>query len=442
MVKTCFKNILETSTVSLAAGTEDANYPLYRLYDRNIGRPFRPAAAGTLEIKVDQGASNILRVDRVLLPAGHDLGGGSLAVRRSDDDISYLPVVSDSDEFEAPTEQDLLAGGDGAKGGGWNVLNSVCAAALDINISNAGNLTMDTPASPANAWYSSSSGVFVYKEVTGDFDVETRASHNAGRASEGPLLCVRKDGDDFLFVGSVFTTALQAFWRNCVNGSQSSGSAAANHPCLRIRRVGNVFTLYTKASAGGAWVERAQYTRDDFGPTAQVGLGVYDTSASDMLAARFDYMRFKPVDGGFHTKEWEPVAARYWRITLEGAASVPSIPEIFLSSTYEWERNPARPTGALDDEFNVENAATAGGQDRFLVHGPPKRRRSYHMPRCGAAQKGNLLALNAEWAGSRPFWLQDHEGRWIYGKLRAPLALREVAHGAWSFDFDFLEVLP
>jgi hypothetical protein len=41
-----------------------------------------------------------------------------------------------------------------------------------------------------------------------------------------------------------------------------------------------------------------------------------------------------------------------------------------------------------------------------------------------------------------PFWLCDHEGDWIYGRLTSPIKLVEVAFQTYSFDLDFQEVLP
>ncbi|MBI5057008.1 MAG: hypothetical protein HZB61_10380 [Nitrospirae bacterium] len=93
-VKCCFKNLLETSTVILSAGAEDANYPLYRSYDRDIGKVFKAAAAVTIEIKIDQGASGNLACDRLLIPAGHNLSGMTLDMKYSDNDSSYASYVS------------------------------------------------------------------------------------------------------------------------------------------------------------------------------------------------------------------------------------------------------------------------------------------------------------------------------------------------------------
>lgn len=246
MIKTAHGNILETSTVTLSAGAEDPSYPLYRLYDRNIGRPFRAAAAQTVEVKIDQGPSGNLPADRLLIPAGHSLQGMTLDIKHSGDDASY--------------EQ-----------------------------------------------------------------------------------------------------------------------------------------------AAAQWVQ---------------------------------------ADDGLIEKSWVPVTKRYWKFIITAPSSIPGLAELFLTSTQAWERDLARPSGPFEKVFNVENAVTAGGQDRFLVHGEPKRRRTYRVPRSGEGQRRIVEALHDAWQGAMPFWLLEREGNWIYGKLAAPLNLKEEAHGIFSFDFHFLEVLP
>jgi len=245
LIKTCYINILETSNVSLSAGTEDPDYPLYRLYDRDIGKIFSPTQAETIEIKIDQGSSP-LAVDRLLIPAGHNLDGMTLDIKYSDDDINYSPAVS-------------------------------------------------------------------------------------------------------------------------------------------------------------SWV--------------QSGNGIIE-------------------------KNWGSAIHTYWKFIITSPSGIPQISELFLTQTYEWERNPARPAGPFEDRFNVERDETAGGNVRYLVHGDPRKYRYYHVPRCTQAQRANIESLYRAWAGSKPFWLCDHEGNWIYGELLRPIELREEGAGKFSFIFEFLEVLP
>jgi len=245
MLITAHMNILESSVVSLSAGTEDPGFPVYRLHDRNIGRVFKPTAAETIEIKVDQGASGIKAIDRLLIPSDHSLDGLTLDIKHSDDDALYTPAV--------------------------------------------------------------------------------------------------------------------AQW------------------------------------AGAS--------------------GVIDRS-------------------------WAHAAHRYWKFIITTPGSIPGIPELFMSSSYEWPKGPARPAGPLDRMHNVSNELTSSGKDRFLVHGSPKAQRRYRLPRCGESQKDAMLELDDSWAGAKPFWLYDHTGQWIYGKLEAPLDITEVAYQSYSVVFSFLEVLP
>lgn len=245
-IKTCYKNILETGTVSLTAGTADTAYPLYRIYDRNIGRVFKTTSAVTTEVKVDQGASGNLAIDRLLIPSGHNLNGMTLDILYSDNDTDYYPAVTQ-------------------------------------------------------------------------------------------------------------------------------------------------------------WV--------------QSGSGLID-------------------------KAWTSISKRYWRFKITTPASIPQITELFLSPTYEFERGDDRPGGPFDPIFNIERDESFGGQVRFLIKGDPRKQRVYRFEVVKETQKTNMSTLNDAWAGSKPFYLYDHEGIWIFGEMRTPLGLKEIGYQVYSFEFDFLEVLP
>ncbi len=145
--------------------------------------------------------------------------------------------------------------------------------------------------------------------------------------------------------------------------------------------------------------------------------------------------------GGLITKSWVSVAARYWKFIVTSPSSAPEFAELFITATVEWIKNPSRPAGRLDRIFNVAHTSTASGADRFLVHGLPRRRRSYGLPAIGEAQKDALLELNESWAGAKPFWMCDHTGQWMFGRLDSPLEVAEEAHQRYSARFEFLEVI-
>lgn len=132
---------------------------------------------------------------------------------------------------------------------------------------------------------------------------------------------------------------------------------------------------------------------------------------------------------------------QYWKVTFTSPVDVPEIPELFLSGTYEWERGPDLVTGPLEPVHDVLVERTAGGQTRFLIGGASRRQRSYSLKKCGPAQRENLLSLYSEWAGHKPFWLCDTDGQWIFGRLRAPLGLKQLEHEVYSLEFQFEEVM-
>jgi hypothetical protein len=121
---------------------------------------------------------------------------------------------------------------------------------------------------------------------------------------------------------------------------------------------------------------------------------------------------------------------------------IPQLAELYLTSTFAWTDLPDFPSGPLDPEPNVTTLELSGGGDRFVKNGDLKRRRTYVVSHCGAAQKNAMVALNALWEGRKPFWMCDLDGVWIYVKLTQKMNIREVKTGQWSYVFDALEVLP
>lgn len=246
-VKCSYKNIFESGTVTLTAGTEDSNYPLYRIYNRDIGLLFKITAAVTMEIKVDQGASGILAADRLLIPAGHNFNGMTLDIKYSDNDSAYTAAVTQ--------------------------------------------------------WVQSGNGLIV--------------------------------------------------------------------------------------------------------------------------------------------KEWTSETHRYWKFIITSPGSIPQLAELFLTQTYTWELNPFYPVPGKDKLFNVENTMTAGGQDRFLIHGDSKRQFNYVVPYAAETQKDNIITLNDAWEGAKPFWIYDVDNdTWVFGKLLTLLNVTEISNQKYGFEFNFIEVLP
>lgn len=230
----------------------------------------------------------------------------------------------------------------------------------------------------------------------------------------------------------------------------AAGTAHASFPLYRLhdRNIGRVFkttaavtteVLVDQGASGNLAVDQLLIPpgHNLDGETLDIK---YSDNDSDYYEAVSQWVQ---SGSGLIDKSWSSITHRYWKFIVTSPSNAPEIPELFLTSTYEWERDASkRDSGPYDPEFNVLAEQTAAGHNRFLVRGSAKKRRRYHAPNVGETQKDNLVTMNDAWAGAVPFWLKDHEGVWIYGRLRAPIALKPVTYQRYSFDFDFVEVLP
>jgi hypothetical protein len=81
-VKLAYRNILETATVT--STDENSSFPLYRTYDRDIGKLFKfNSHAANLYVAIDQGAVISYEVDRLIIPASHSLNGETIKLQYS-----------------------------------------------------------------------------------------------------------------------------------------------------------------------------------------------------------------------------------------------------------------------------------------------------------------------------------------------------------------------
>ncbi len=203
-----------------------------------------------------------------------------------------------ADEFEASTQQDnMQAGGDGGKLFGWHVFNASAADKIDVNVTNSGKLTIDHGPTSTNNFSGSLDGPFVYKIVNGDFDVDVQVSDNSDQPFEGTALMVKQpSGQNHIQIKSVFSgivSVLTDEFQDTVNGS-STTTTALYEPFLRIQRTGSTFFLYTKPSAGGAWILRRTLSRGDMGTSLQVGIATQTVNTSNTFVSQVEYFRGLP----------------------------------------------------------------------------------------------------------------------------------------------------
>jgi hypothetical protein len=90
-----YRNILENSTVTVT--TENTAFPRYRLYDRDVGKLFKGnSIPANFYITLDQGATTQYEVDRLIIPAGHNLNGLLVKLQYSTDNFSSNIVDASS----------------------------------------------------------------------------------------------------------------------------------------------------------------------------------------------------------------------------------------------------------------------------------------------------------------------------------------------------------
>ena len=134
------------------------------------------------------------------------------------------------------------------------------------------------------------------------FDVECLTAGNGDASDEGEGLLVwsATDLDDWLFAGRGWTgAAMGLLVRDTTNGVTVQTTVATTDRYVRITRVTNTFTVYTKATAGATWTQRHQTTRADMPTNPRIGLACFPGNASDNFVARIEHFRIN--SGGIAT---------------------------------------------------------------------------------------------------------------------------------------------
>ncbi|MBF0539696.1 MAG: hypothetical protein HQL03_15755, partial [Nitrospirae bacterium] len=201
-----------------------------------------------------------------------------------------------ADQFGLSTQQDLKSGGDGVKAYGWNVLNSANASLMDVNITNAGNLSISGSTSTND--YDPMTHPFVYQNITGDFDIDIQMTPATGIVSG--LMCREPNksaGEDWVCI--VYDGNAVDWWGEVINDVVTSGNLGVSQQYFRITRVGSTFTSYSKANSGDGWTQRKIYAASGWGNTIQAGM--YYKRLSGSAQVRFDYFQGSNSGGDNNT---------------------------------------------------------------------------------------------------------------------------------------------
>ena len=199
-------------------------------------------------------------------------------------------------------------------------------------------------------------GPFLYKLVTGDFDVEVyTASFSTVAYSDGGLMARNPStagGESWITVkiyGGNFADSM----RGVVNGGGVANAGMGNgKPYLRLQRVGSTFNCYSKTNSTDSWGTPYTVTRADLPAQLQVGLqhGTFIGNAADR---QFDnFWLFLPAP----TITTQPLAQKVLpcntaTFTVGASGKAPF--------TYQWQRSSTNIPGATAATFALTNVQFA-----------------------------------------------------------------------------------
>lgn len=214
------------------------------------------------------------------------------------------------DEFSDISQQDLLVGGDVKKYGGWNVLNSANADAIDINITYSGSLSIDVAAGGPFDWDDTAhAGPCVYKSFVGDFDFYALYD-SLSTSNSGGLFFIQStaDLDEWVAIVAVEVGGTDKLVvRNTVAGVSSETTLDTQPDYWRIVRSGAIYTFYYATTSALSWIQLAQHTRTDIPNAVRVGFAAFTTDSSAGHVQVWKY--FRALSGGLPTCDY----------TLDGA---------------------------------------------------------------------------------------------------------------------------
>lgn len=401
-IKTCVKNILESGTVSLSAGTADSSYPLYRLYDRDIGKIFKITAAATLEVKIEQPAN--------LFTSNPDFETGNFTGW-----TQGSSAIDSGDKHRGTYSSKITASGSTVNG---------CYRDYEIDPNK------------------------IYRIIT----YAKCGTYTAGNYK----IQFRQMDEDLVSLGLqlLHDITVAGNWIRAEKTIGPSGSGcdytfASGCKFIRIKQYTDTTPTLTGYLDDVFLFENSNYLSIDQlfissghnlnGMTIDLKYSDDDITYTEALTQFYGYP-------GLIQKSFTAQQRQFWKFIITTPAVIPEIPELFLSPSYEWtlpDILPIAPSGNLNPEFNVEHRQSASGADRFLIYGDSKRQRIYPLVKCNETQKTNILSFNDSWQGAKPFYLYDHEGTWIYGMLIAPIDLQMyISTPFYQFNFNFREVIP
>ncbi len=198
--------------------------------------------------------------------------------------FTWPTTCASSDEFE---NSETLAGC-------WSQENTFNAAVIDIDETTADSMTFTYTDFRSDA----ETGPFVYKTVTGDFDVSTFISdcnYDENTEASGMVVTLSPDvhPENVAFIGLMYDGSAQIGYTVTEAGSVTRNyiAYAFSLAYLRINRNDDVFNLYVSTD-GDEWTLAYSFDGSFLGETVSLGFSGQTLNTNGDLVTTYDYLRF------------------------------------------------------------------------------------------------------------------------------------------------------
>lgn len=230
--------------------------------------------------------------------------------------------------------------------GGWRTQQALQAETFGANYPVTGDLKVTSRASSA-AWADEGRyGPYLYRLISGDFDVYTVASpETSSRAGWEAGILIQDQtaaaiapepgeppppvpASSWLFAGVQDDGAggRRLFVRETRANVSTVATVATTDTQIRVTRAGDTFTVYSRAAEGNSWTQRWQTASAlSLGTEARVGVAIAASSeATSLFGAVFDFVWF--LSGGLPScrRDEEDCATHENALQFNGFREIPS----------------------------------------------------------------------------------------------------------------------
>jgi hypothetical protein len=189
----------------------------------------------------------------------------------------------------------------------WTVLHP---SKVTVSVTGGALHLIPTMTGGPNVWFDAGEGPLVYKEVTGDFDVQTTITvRDPANTSNPPPTQYRLAGilardpagspasSNTVHVALGAGAAVQGTCYEYKSTDDSSSTWVATPTAsasaqLRLRRSVNTVEMYWRAVSGDSWTMIQSFNRPDLPATLQIGPMIYSVDSPPSIEALFDEIVF------------------------------------------------------------------------------------------------------------------------------------------------------